>query len=70
MWQFTLDRDCKAGDVLFAANGNSGFFLDSEMGRQAVATFDDNYSAGSVICVLIRPDGRMSLASGDPAAIR
>jgi hypothetical protein len=70
MWQFTLDRDCKAGDLLYVANRDKDFFLEAKAGRMPVAALDADYPAGSVISVLIRPDGALSLASADPHALR
>jgi hypothetical protein len=69
MLQFTLDRDCKADDVLYKSEGINGFSFESAPGNRAVAKFDADYAAGSVICVTIRPDGELAVASADPSKV-
>jgi hypothetical protein len=69
MLQFTLDQDCKADDVLYKSEGNNGLSLESAPGSRAVAKFDADYAAGSVICVMIRPDGELTVASADPSKV-
>jgi hypothetical protein len=69
MLQFTLDRDCRADDVLYKTEGNNGLSLDARPGSRAVAKFDADYAAGSVICVMVRPDGVLGVASSDPSRV-
>jgi hypothetical protein len=69
MLQFTLDRDCRAEDVLYKTEGNNGFSLEPAPGCRPVARFDADYTAGSVICVSIRPDGVLAIASTDPSKV-
>jgi hypothetical protein len=56
--------------LLYVANRDKDFFLEAKAGRMPVAALDADYPAGSVISVLIRPDGALSLASADPHALR
>jgi hypothetical protein len=69
MLQFTLERDCKCGDVLYQLKANNELSLEAQLDDKVVAKFDADYAAGSVICVMIRPDGVLGVASGDPSKV-
>jgi hypothetical protein len=43
MIQFTLERGCKGGDVLYQLVANNGLSLEARLDNKAVARFDADY---------------------------